>query len=127
MKVVREPLCIDRRAGDDQTQFWTPVNQLGKISHEHIDLNRSLVGFVDDNAIVSFQESIALDLGQEDPVGHEFHERGVLRAVLEADLVADDLAELGIELFGEPVGDRPCSQPARLCVTDPTVAKQTGL
>ena len=49
------------------------MNQIGKISHEHIDLNRSLVGFVDDDAIVSFQESIALDLGQEDSVGHEFH------------------------------------------------------
>ena len=58
------------------------------------------MGFVDDDAIISFQKRVALDLGQQDSVGHEFDQRGLFGSVLEADFKADDLSELGIEFFG---------------------------
>jgi hypothetical protein len=100
VEVLGEPFSIDRRAGDDQAQFGASVDKVGEVGHEHIDLDRSLVGFVDDDAIISFQERVALDLGQQDSVGHELDQRGLFGSVLEADFKADDLSELGIEFFG---------------------------
>ena len=40
------------------------------------------------------------------------------RAVGEPHLVADQVAELGAELLGDPLGDRPRGDPARLGVAD---------
>ena len=50
---------------------------------------------VDDDRVVRGEQRVALRLGEQDAVGHQLDERVGLRVVGEADLVADDGAELG--------------------------------
>ena len=62
------------------------------------------------------------ELGEQDAVGHQLDPAGLARAVGEADLVADDVAELGAELLGDPLGHRPGGDAARLGVADQLAA-----
>ena len=48
---------------------------------------------VDDDRVVAAQQPVALDLGQQQAVGHQPHERVLARAVVEAHRVADGVAE----------------------------------
>ena len=73
---------------------------------------------VDDHRVVAAQQRVALDLGQQQAVGHQPHERVLARAVAEAHGVADGLAERHAQLLGDPLGDGARGEPARLRVRD---------
>lgn len=71
--------------------------------------------------IVSYARSFAvrLDLGEQDAVRHQLDERRVgVHLVGEADLPADRLAQRGLQLVGDTLGDRTGRDPARLGVPD---------
>ena len=76
------------------------------------------MGLVDDDRVVLAEVAVALQLGEQDAVGHQLDPAGLAGAVGEADLVADDVAELGAELLGDPLGHRARRDPARLGVAD---------
>ena len=61
---------------------------------------------------------VAGELGEQDAVGHELDQGVLADLVGEPDLVPDDVAELGAQLLGDPVGDRARGQPPRLGVAD---------
>ncbi len=63
------------------------------------------MGLVEDDGVVGAQERIALDLRQQDAVGHELHVRRRRGLVREADLVADLAPELDLELLGHARSD----------------------
>ena len=81
-------------------------------------LRRPLVRLVDDDRVVAAQVAVALQLGEQDAVGHQLDPAGLRRPVGEPHLVADQVAELGAELVGDPLGHRPRRDPARLGVAD---------
>ena len=56
---------------------------------------------VDDERVVPVEQGIALNLGEQDAVGHELDPRLVTRAILEADLIAALASELALELLGD--------------------------
>ena len=70
--------------------------------------------FVDDQRVVSLQQAIALDFGQQNAVGHELHVRAWAGPLFETDLVAHLLAELTAKLAGHAGRDAGCSNPPRL-------------
>jgi hypothetical protein len=76
------------------------------------------VSLVHDDRVVGRQQPVTLQLGQEDAVGHELHQRAVAHLVGEAHRVADRLAQLDAELLGDAVGDRAGGQPSGLGVAD---------
>ncbi len=73
---------------------------------------------VDDQGVVAQQPRVMLHLGEQDAVGHELDQSVVARRVGEADLVADCAPRLSPKLLGDPFGDGPGGEPARLGVTD---------
>ena len=73
---------------------------------------------VDDQRVVPRQITVAGQFGEQDPVGHELDQRVLADLVGEPDLVADDVAELGAQLLGDPVGDGARGEPPRLGVAD---------
>ena len=73
---------------------------------------------VDDQRVVLPQHPVALDLGEQDAVGHQFDEGVVAGAGGEPDLVADGVAEVGAEFVGDAFGDGAGGEPARLGVAD---------
>ncbi len=87
-------------------------------AEQEVDVEAALVRLVDDDRVVAAQERVALDLGEQDAVGHDPHERVLARAVAEADRVADRVAERDVELVGDPLGHGARGDAPRLGVAD---------
>ena len=85
------------------------------------------MGLVDDQRVVAAQHSIALDLGEQDAVGHHLDERSVADLIGETHRVADVVAELRSEFVGDALGDRAGRDPPRLGVSDHAVDASPGL
>ena len=79
------------------------------------------MGLVDDDGVVLFQEAVVLGLGQQDAVGHQLDQAGVAGMVLEAHLVADQLAQRRADLLGHAGRHAARGQAARLGVADQAV------
>jgi hypothetical protein len=112
------PLDVDRGGGDDQLEVGRFGRHLAG-SQQEVDVEAPLVRLVED--IVSYWRSypVVRDLGEQHAVGHELDQRGSPHVVVEAHLVAHDVARGGLQLLGDPLGDGAGGDPARLGVPDP--------
>ena len=117
-EVGGESLRLDGRRGDDHLQVRAPRQQLAQIAEQEVDVEAALVRFVDDQRVVAQQAAVALDVGEQDAVGHQPDQGAVAGLVGESHGVADRLAQRGAEFVGDAGGDGACSQPARLRVAD---------
>ena len=100
-----------------------PARQdLAQVAEQEVDVQAALVRLVDDDRVVGAQQRIALGLGEQDAVGHQFDAGAGREPVLEADLVAHDLAERRLQLLGDPPGDAGGGDAARLGVPDQAAA-----
>ena len=88
-EVPGEALGVDRRRGDDQLEVGAAGEQLLEVAEQEVDVEAALVRLVEDDRVVAAQHPVALDLGEQDAVGHELDQRVVADVVGEADLVAD--------------------------------------
>src|SRR3546814_14617068 len=61
---------------------------------------------------------IAAKLGEQDAVGHQLDHRALGDAAIEARLVADEIAEVRVELARDAIGDAARGEPARLRMAD---------
>ncbi len=118
------PKCAAKRSGSIVAEVMITFRsgRCGRIrlqvAEQEVDVQAALVRLVDDDRVVAAQQPVALDLGQQQAVGHQPHQRVLARAVVEAHRVADRLAERDLQLVGDPLGDRARGQPARLRVRD---------
>ena len=117
-EVGGEPVDVDRRAGDDHLEVGPAREQALEVAEEEVDVEAALVGLVDDERVVLAEVAVALELGEQDAVGHQLDPAGLRGAVGEPHLVADHVAELGAELLGDPLRHRAGGDPARLGVPD---------
>ena len=69
---------------------------------------------VDDQGVVALEPGIALEFPQQQPVGHEFHERAGAGAVRETYLVADEVAGCRAQFGAQAVRERLCGDAPRL-------------
>ena len=97
-EVAGEPLGVDGRRGDDQLEVGPARQQPLEVAEQEVDVEAALVGLVDDDRVVLAQLTVALELGEQDAVGHQLEPARARGAVGEAHLVADQVAELGAEL-----------------------------
>ena len=74
----RKPLGLERRRADDDAEVRAARQQPLEEAEQEIDVEAALVRLVDDDRVVRAQQRIALDLGEQDPVGHELHVRCAL-------------------------------------------------
>ena len=117
-EVLGEALGLDGRGGDDDLEVGPAGEQLLEVAEDEVDVEAALVGLVDDQRVVSQQVAVALELGEQDAVGHQLDEGVVADPVGEPDRVADRAAQLGAQLLGDAVGDGAGGDPARLGVPD---------
>ena len=72
--------------------------------------------FVDDDGVVGAQKAVGLGFGQQNAVGHQL-DMGIARSVVvKAHFIAHNAADVAVQLFGNTLGHRTCSQTARLRV-----------
>ena len=118
VEVVGEALRVDGGRRDDQLEVGTAGEQVGEVAEQEVDVEAALVGLVDDDRVVAPQQAVALQLGQQDAVGHELDLRVLADLVGEPHRVAHPTAQLGAQLLGDAGGHRAGGQPAGLGVPD---------
>ena len=117
-EVSGEPLGVDRRGGDDELEVGATRQELLEVAEQEVDVEAPLVRLVDDDRVVATQLAVALELGEQDAVGHHL-DPGVRRGpVGEADLVADLRPQRRLQLGREALRDRAGRDPAGLGVPD---------
>ena len=129
----RSPKCSAKRAVSivaDVTitlQVRASRQQLLEVAEDEVDVEAALVGLVDDQRVVAAQVAVAMELVEQDAVGHHPHQRRVADLVVEPHRVADAVADRGAQLVGDALGDRAGGHAARLGVTDHPVDAAPGL
>ena len=117
-EVAREALGVDRRRGHDDLQVGALGQDAAEVAEQEVDVQRTLVRLVDDDRVVAAQQPVAMDLVEQDAVGHE-RDAGVGRHLVgEAHLVADGGAERHLHLFRDAFGDRARGDATGLRVRD---------
>ena len=81
---------------------------------------------VDDDRVVLHELGIALDLRQQDTVGHDAQTRLRRAFVREPHLIADFLTQRHAHFAGDSFGDGTCGKPARLRVHDLPAVRSTA-
>jgi hypothetical protein len=89
---------LERGRAHDDAQIRTLGQDARDVAEQQVHVKVALVGLVEDERVVGPEQRVALDLGQEDAVGHELDVGGRRRPVGEADLALDLAAELHAEL-----------------------------
>ena len=117
-EVLGEPLGVDGRRGDDHLEVGAAGEEPLEVTEDEVDVQAALVRLVDDERVVAGQVAIALQLVEQDAVGHQLDQRTVADLVGEPDREADRLAQLGAELLRDPLRHRPRREPPRLRVPD---------
>ena len=118
VEVAAELFGVDGGGGDDDFEFGAFGEELFEVADEEVDIEAAFVGLVDDEGVVLLEVAIGLGFVQEDAVGHEL-DAGVFGEFIgEADLVADGLAEGGIQLLGDADGDGAGGDASGLGVAD---------
>ncbi len=115
-KVFCKAICINRGRGHHHLQVGPAGQNLSQVAKQEIDVQAALMGFVNDDGVVSFEQRVGLGLGQQNAICHQF-DRGVsTQPVLKTHLVADHLTERRMQFLRNPFGDATGRNAARLGV-----------
>ena len=95
----REGLRVDGRGGDEQLQIGALRQQRAQVAQQEVDVQRALVRLIQDDHRIRAQQRIALNLREQNAIGHELHARVAARVVIEAHLAAHLAAPLHAEFF----------------------------
>ena len=117
---------IDGRGGNDELQIAALRQQCRQIAEQKVDVKTALMRLVDDDRIVSGEFRIALDLGEQNTVGHDPQSCAGRAFVGETHLIADLVTELHAHLRGDTFGHRACGDTARLGVHDLLAVRATA-
>ena len=88
-----------------------------QVTEQEVDVERSFVGFVDDDHVVPAQIRVALEFGKEDAVGHRLHQRAIADFVGETHRVANEVTD-SVPCPSDPGGDRAGRKAPRLGMAD---------
>ena len=86
-KWCREPLGIDVAEVIMTRRVRARGQEPLQVTEDEIDIEAALVSFVDDDRVVVVQPWVAVQLGQQNPVGHDLHQGAVADPIGEPDLV----------------------------------------
>ena len=70
-----ETVDVDRRRGDDDLEVGAAGEERLEITEKEVDRQRAFVRLVDDDRVVAAQVAIAVDFGEQQPVGHQLDRR----------------------------------------------------
>ena len=117
-KVAGKALGVNRGGGDDELQIRPPGQDLLEVAQQKVNVQAALVGFVDDERVVSLEQRVGLRFGQQDAVGHQLHARAGREPVAETHLVAHHFAQRRLQLVGNAPGHAGGCDAARLRVAN---------
>ena len=120
-----EFLRVDGCRGDDNFEVGPARGETVQVAEEEVDVEAALVRLIDDDDFVFREVRVGKGFGEQHAVGHQFDDGGVAGFFVKAYLVADGVAERGIELFGNARGDTARGDAARLRMGDGAASAET--
>ena len=117
-KVVGKALGVDRRGRDDHLEVGALREKALQVAKQKVDVDASLVRFVDDDRVVGAKKGIGLGFRKENPVRHEFDRRPRMSLVGKAHLVAHDVTQVRLQFFGDALRNGTRRNAARLRMGD---------
>ncbi len=118
VEMLGEAFGVDGGRSDDQLQVRALAQQLLQVAQQEVDVEAAFVRLVDDDRVVVRQPAVTGDFRQQDAVGHELDAAVFADLVVEAHLVADQLAQFALQFLRHAAGHRTCSNPSRLGAAD---------
>ena len=117
-EVRGELLRINGRRGDDDFEVWTARGEAVQVAEEEINIEAAFVRLIDDDDFVLREERVGKGFGEQHAVGHQLDDGGVAGFFVKAHLIADGIAERGVQFFGDARGNATRGDAARLGVGD---------
>ncbi len=118
IEVLRETLYIDGRRGDNHFQVGALGENIFQIAEQEVDIQAPFMGLVDNQGIVAVQQSVILNIGEQNTVSHQFNQRVIADLLTETNLITDRFAKWLLQLLSDTVGYRPGRNATRLGVAD---------
>ena len=113
-----ELLDLQGGGSHDHPQVRAPPHEPAQVSEHEVDVEGAFVRLVDDQRVVRAQIAVALDLREQDAVGHQL-DAGVRRGVpAKAHLIPHELTEPGAELGRDAGRDASRRDPPGLRMAD---------
>ena len=119
-------LGIDGRRRYYNAQLRPLETQVAQMPKQEIDIERALMRLVQNDGIVSAQQRIGLDLGEQHAVGHKFDHRIASGAIVEADLATHLPPPGHVEFFRHPPRNRQRRHPSGLRARDLPASASPG-
>ena len=113
-----ELLDLQGGRGHDDPQIRAPRHELAEIAEDEVDVEGPLVRLVDDQRVVGEEIAIALDLREQDAVGHQLDQGARRDPLAKAHLIPHELPEPGTDLRRDPCRNTPGRDPSRLGMAD---------
>ncbi len=117
-EVCREALRLNGCRRDDHFELRAAGQQLMEVSEQEVDVQAAFMGFIDDEGVVAHQPAIALDLGQQNAIGHQFDQGALADVIVESHRIAHGIAERSAQFVSDTLGDRAGGKPPGLRVAD---------
>ena len=119
--MVGKSLGVDCGRRDDDLQLAPLQHESVQVAQQEVDVERSLVRFIDDDRVVLIEPAVVLVLGEQNAVGHQLDVRLRRGRVGEPHLESDLASDGHTQLFRHTCRDRSRGNSARLSVTDQSV------
>ncbi|MBF0236948.1 MAG: hypothetical protein HQM12_04520 [SAR324 cluster bacterium] len=109
---------INTGGSDDQFQVWTFGQELFEVSQQKINVERSFMGFINDEGVIRIEKSVSLRFCQQDAICHELNE-GVARNLIgKPYFIAHDIAGVSAQFTSHLSRNGGGRDTARLSATD---------
>ena len=123
-EVSGEGVHVDGGAGDDELEPGALLEHALQIAEQEVDVEASLVGLIDYEAVIAREPLVPADLGEQQAIGDELDTGPLADHLAETHRVAHLGAQRHGQLLGDPGRDGSSRQAAGLSVTDHARATQ---
>ena len=104
--MLGKSISVNRGRSDDDLEIWPARQYLTQIAQQEIDVQRALVGLVNNDRVIGLQQRIGLRFGQQNTVGHQF-DRGIpAEPVLKTHFETHYLTQRSLQFFRNALGHR---------------------
>ena len=117
-EMVGKPLGVDCGGSDDHLQVAAASCQSVQIPQQKIDIQRSLMSFINNDCVVLIEPSVMLGFCEQNSICHQLDVRLRRRRIGKSDLEPDLTTNRHAEFVCDTSCDGPSGDPSRLRVTD---------
>ena len=122
----RDPVRFQRCGGDQKFQIGSFFEQKLEVSEKKIDIEGVFMHLIQNDAVILQEQGIGTCFRKQDPIGHEFDDRGGGSRIIEPDFASDLFPVTAVEFVRDSCGERGCRNTARLCASDAPFSAESG-